>query len=121
MEFRTPLHIKPSRFKIGYDTPGLVCGSCFAERIGQKMLAHKMPVTLNPYGILFNPASIAGMLDNLKVSRSFSKRDLIRHNGRWISLPNITDRSRQTRRRTCCKRSKPRPGKGMNHWNAQIT
>ena len=86
MEFRTPLHIKPSRFKIGYDTPGLVCGSCFAERIGQKMLAHKMPVTLNPYGILFNPASIAGMLDNLKVSRSFSKRDLIRHNGRWISL-----------------------------------
>ena len=38
MEFRTPLHIKPSRFKIGYDTPGLVCGSCFAERIGQKML-----------------------------------------------------------------------------------
>lgn len=61
------LHIKPSRFKIGYDTPGLVCGSCFAERIGQKMLACKMPVTLNPYGLLFNPASIAGMLDNLKV------------------------------------------------------
>lgn len=120
MEFRTPLHIKPSRFKIGYDTPGLVCGSCFAERIGQKRLAWQNACHAQPYGLLFNPASIAGMLDNLKVSRSFSKRDLIRHNGRWISLQHH-GRSRQTRRRTCCKRSKPRPSKGMNHWNAQIT
>ncbi len=86
MEFRTPIHIKPSQLKIGYDSRGLVCGSCFAERIGQKMLAGKMPVTLNPYGILFNPASIIGMLDSLDRSRSFSERDLIQYDGRWVSL-----------------------------------
>lgn len=37
---------------------GLLLGSCFAENIGMRMKRYKLPVVFNPFGILFNPASV---------------------------------------------------------------
>ncbi|MFQ8826126.1 MAG: GSCFA domain-containing protein [Alistipes sp.] len=56
MEFRTPVHIAPFGFRIGHSHKGLLIGSCFADRIGRIMRSHKLPVTVNPFGTLFNPA-----------------------------------------------------------------
>lgn len=58
----------------------------------------KLPVTINPFGILFNPATIASTLDRLRCSTPFSEQDMIIHNGLWISLAHhgrfsSTDRS----------------------------
>ncbi|MCE7990804.1 MAG: GSCFA domain-containing protein [Roseivirga sp.] len=41
----------------------LSMGSCFASDIGQQLIDHKFPVTINPGGILFNPLSLFELLE----------------------------------------------------------
>lgn len=55
----TSVDIKPSGSKIGYNDKILLLGSCFADNIGEKFTEHYFQATINPYGTLYNPASIA--------------------------------------------------------------
>jgi hypothetical protein len=59
-------------------------GSCFAENIGEKLTKNKFPVCVNPFGILFNPASIAQSLNRLTNALPFQESDLFFHNNEWI-------------------------------------
>ena len=86
MEFRTPVHIAPFGCRIGHSHKGLLIGSCFADRIGRIMRSHKLPVTVNPFGTLFNPASIAAALKRLGERRPYDTGELRRHEERWISF-----------------------------------
>lgn len=43
----------------------LLLGSCFTEHIGGWLHDHFVDVTCNPWGVLFNPASIASALDRV--------------------------------------------------------
>ena len=36
----------------------LFVGSCFADRIGRRFLQEQFRVTVNPYGVMYNPASV---------------------------------------------------------------
>jgi len=58
MEFRTRIDIKKADFEIGPCEELLFVGSCFAQGIGQRFRDEGFPVTLNPYGTMYNPASI---------------------------------------------------------------
>lgn len=55
----TSVDIKPSGSKIGYNDKILLLGSCFADNIGEKFTEHYFQATINPYGTLYNPASMA--------------------------------------------------------------
>lgn len=55
----TSVDITPSGSKIGYNDKILLLGSCFADNIGEKFTEHYFQATINPYGTLYNPASIA--------------------------------------------------------------
>lgn len=61
-------------------------GSCFTENVGAKMEALKYPVDINPFGILYNPLSVANGLQLLLEEKTFSANDLIEHNGLWHSF-----------------------------------
>lgn len=56
--FRTP--IKPQNFeeKINFDSTILSIGSCFAQNIGKQLQKNRFNITINPYGVLYNPVSI---------------------------------------------------------------
>jgi len=86
MEFRTPAGIRPYGFKIGYGTRGMLAGSCFAENIAAKMTQAKLPVSANPFGVLFNPASIVNMFGRLNERHTYSSGDLTESGGVWISM-----------------------------------
>lgn len=43
----------------------LVMGSCFAENIGEKLTSSKFHCVVNPTGVLYNPLSIASVLERL--------------------------------------------------------
>lgn len=58
MEFRTPVAIAPPPFQIAPLERILCVGSCFADHIGQRFVDHKFRATVNPYGVMYNPASI---------------------------------------------------------------
>lgn len=58
MEFRTIVDIPKPDFKIGPCEEMLFVGSCFASEIGRRFQEEDYPVTINPYGVMYNPASI---------------------------------------------------------------
>ncbi len=65
----------------------LLCmGSCFAENIGNRLKDAKFQVNINPFGILFNPISIADSLDFLLQKKYFETVDIFEHEGIWQSF-----------------------------------
>ena len=58
MEFRTIVDIPDPGFRIGPCEEILFVGSCFADSIGRRFQEEKFRATVNPYGVMYNPASI---------------------------------------------------------------
>lgn len=84
MELLTKVDIKPAEWQIGYQDKILMLGSCFADNIGAKFEEHYFQATINPYGTLYNPASIA---EAIRLSGSGDGlSDLVQHNGLWHSM-----------------------------------
>ena len=58
MEFRTVVDIEDPGFRIGPCEKMLFVGSCFADSIGRRFQEEKFQVVVNPFGVMYNPASI---------------------------------------------------------------
>ena len=74
--FRTTLNVKQSDLKIALSDKVLCVGSCFSENIGAKLKDLQMPVCLNPFGISFNPMSMAESLSDCQDNCPFNDGDL---------------------------------------------
>jgi hypothetical protein len=61
-------------------------GSCFSEHIAERMHNAGFHVTSNPFGIMFNPASIARNIERLAIVQQYSTEDLILSGERWVSF-----------------------------------
>jgi hypothetical protein len=86
MKFRTEVEIPEFPKKMGYRHPSLMVGSCFAENIGTYFLDRCLPVMVNPFGILYNPISIANSLELLISEKKFTAQDLFYSNGLYHSF-----------------------------------
>jgi len=58
MNFRTIVDIPVPSFRIPPFERMLFVGSCFADSIGQRFVEEKFRAVVNPYGVMYNPASI---------------------------------------------------------------
>ena len=65
MEFRTQVTIDKPSFLIEPCEEILFVGSCFADAIGQRFREEAFPVIANPFGVMYNPASILHTLQRL--------------------------------------------------------
>ena len=65
MEFRTKVETVKAGFQIGASEAVLLVGSCFAGEMGQRFKDNGFPTTVNPYGTMYNPASILHTLERL--------------------------------------------------------
>ena len=97
MDFRTEIFIEPSEWKIGYKTPVMFVGSCFAGEIAAKMADGLLPARVNPAGVVYNPSSIAVTLNSLVSAREWTDSDLYLHNGKWLSFSHYTSFSSLSR------------------------
>ena len=84
--FRTPLPPLEYPSQINYPQSLLSLGSCFAEHIGSRLQTLQLPMLLNPFGILFNPLSIAQNLQHLLHKKTYRPTDLFEHQGLWHSF-----------------------------------
>ena len=100
MQFRTSIQIPPSQHPIGYSDRGLLLGSCFTENIGARMTRYKLPVTVNPSGILFNPASIFYTLERYASGELYRTEDLSCDNGLWFNFDHHSAFSSTDRQKT---------------------
>jgi len=60
--FRTQFPVNPLTSAIGPVSSVFLIGSCFSEHISQKLANNKFDILSNPFGILYNPVSIANEL-----------------------------------------------------------
>ena len=58
MEFRTQVDIPKPGFLIEPREELLFVGSCFADSIGQRFVDNQFRAVVNPYGTMYNPASV---------------------------------------------------------------
>ncbi len=76
MEFRVKTDIANWDYRLRHSDKLLVMGSCFAEHIGGRLEQMKFRTVVNPYGVLYNPLSIAGGLKRLIEQHLFTEEEL---------------------------------------------
>ena len=76
MKFRTEIEIAPLAEGLDHSAKIFALGSCFAERVSERLSRAKFSVTTNPFGVLFNPLSIAAAIERLDDTRTFAVCDI---------------------------------------------
>jgi hypothetical protein len=91
MKFRTEIFPEKISKPIAYGNKILAIGSCFAENIGSRLTALKYDVDINPFGIQYNPASIADGLNRIISGKGFEMKELFEYNEAWHSFSHHSD------------------------------
>lgn len=86
MEFRTQVRPEKAGFSFSYAHSTLLLGSCFAENIGEKLASHCFAVDVNPFGTLYNPASVSAGVRMLAEDKRFTASDLFLHEDLYHSF-----------------------------------
>ena len=88
MEFTTKVTIEPAIQKISYKNRILMIGSCFANEIGEILQEGGFEISVNPFGTLYNAASISKSIALLHSTERFKESDVIdisRHTTTFIN------------------------------------
>lgn len=86
MDFRTKIPSVNPGFNLSFNDRIMVVGSCFAENIGARLDGNGFNVLTNPFGILYNPASIHSSLKRLASASPFLVSDLVEYDGLYHSF-----------------------------------
>ena len=86
MNFFSHIELPKSLIDISYPDINMFFGSCFAENIGNKFFEHKFQVDLNPFGVLYNPESIACSIKRLIENAPINGEELFSHQGIYHSF-----------------------------------
>lgn len=84
--FRTQVELPDGSWRIDHADPIMLLGSCFAENIGTLLTENKFTCDVNPFGVLYNPLSVAEALTQLCEEKRYAEDDLRCDNGMWYSL-----------------------------------
>lgn len=74
--YRTTFDVDENDFKIGYQEKTLLVGSCFTKHIGQRLIDYKFQALRNPFGVIFNPISLANNLKTLINEKLYKEEQL---------------------------------------------
>jgi hypothetical protein len=86
MNFFLHTPITKSTINIAHQKAILLLGSCFTENIGEKLMNSKFKVNSNPFGIIYNPISIAHSLTRIIKKQNYTEQDLSENNGKYFSF-----------------------------------
>lgn len=75
VKFRTETEPLRLQGRLTHSTPLLMLGSCFADSMAQRLNARLFNVLSNPFGTLYNPASIAQALHRIAGNEPFTEAD----------------------------------------------
>ncbi|MDE6801588.1 MAG: GSCFA domain-containing protein [Muribaculaceae bacterium] len=86
MKFRT--EIEPLRGVAPIDCHSKIAmlGSCFTTEVGARLLADGFDVMANPMGPLYNPASLARVVNRALEGRAYAASDFARHDDAYHAL-----------------------------------
>lgn len=96
MRLRTEFSIAPIAHPIDIADEIFSLGSCFSERISERFFRVKFRGLSNPYGVLFNPASIAKAIERIADKRMVTERELHRGSEGWFHYDMHSSLSRSS-------------------------
>src|SRR6187551_513039 len=82
----TPVNMPEHDPKIQFRDQLAMFGSCFAEHISDKLGRYKYNVLTNPFGILYNPVSIARSIERIVHQQFYLAEELVMHDGLYHSM-----------------------------------
>jgi hypothetical protein len=82
-DFRTIVKIGKYDFAIGVDSEIMLLGSCFSDNIGACFVESRLKATVNPFGVVYNPWSIARLLERTMNLEWCGEDELVLHNEQW--------------------------------------
>ena len=86
MNFRTQVELPKEETEIRHSDRIMLFGSCFAENIGNLLLANKFRCDVNPFGILYNPLSVAEAIRQTLSYKTYNEADLFCDRAGWHSF-----------------------------------
>lgn len=86
MDFRTEISLAPAANPIGHQAAIVSVGSCFAERMGDRLRHYKFRLLQNPFGIIFHPQPLVAPLRAALAGDGRYAQELFLHEGRWRHL-----------------------------------
>ena len=99
LKLQTPVTDAVCKVGILYDDRIMMLGSCFSDSIGQQLSDFGFNVCVNPFGTLYNPASILNSVRMLVSGHDFSEKDCVpvgAGDGRICSFSHHTSFARPT-------------------------
>lgn len=77
LKLQTPVDIRRSGTPVSLRNRIMVLGSCFADYIGKKFSVYGFDACVNPFGTLYNPASIISAVQRLHSGEPFMEDDCV--------------------------------------------
>jgi hypothetical protein len=90
MKLLTEVSIPEYPFRLDHHSPVLMMGSCFTENIGRLLERSRFPLSINPFGVTYNPVSVHRQLEALMDKKQYRDEDLDQHGGLWFSFDHYT-------------------------------
>jgi len=87
---QTKVSIPSPGFEINHTDALFLIGSCFADSVGLRLDRSKFDTTINPFGVLYNPASIVQDINLLLEKENFGESELNFYNEFWLSFNHHT-------------------------------
>ena len=100
IKLQTLVNDAPCKVGISYNDRILLLGSCFTDNIGKMLNNYGFDVCCNPFGTLYNPASILSSIKRLKSRTEFISNDCVEigaGDNRTCSFYHHTSFARDTR------------------------
>lgn len=86
-KLKTTVDVPVAGKMLDYNSKILMLGSCFTTEIGKILQDYRFNVLVNPFGVLYNPCSIAGSVLRLASCIPFSADEVIQTNPTDASAP----------------------------------
>ena len=77
MKLQTPVVDSPCKVEISYRDKIMMIGSCFTDNIGRQLKDFGFDVCINPFGTLYNPASVLSAVKRLISRKPFNEDDCV--------------------------------------------
>ena len=96
MDFYTKVKAGLSGLRIRPDDEIMLLGSCFTDNIGQRMVQSGLDAHVNPFGVLYNPLSIATWCKAMATGKPLPEDVFFESGGMWHSWLNDSSFSAPT-------------------------
>ena len=85
MNLYTPVELPAGLPRLTHADRLMLLGSCFATEMGARLLDAKFRCDVNPYGVLYNPLSIASALREIAAGKEYGAEELFFYRECWHS------------------------------------